>query len=221
MKPQLLPVPSQSKVLLWPLFSPCHAFTYRYAHWNSINISKNLQPQGAFRILLSTRLEDLSHLHSVRCYRVQQYISLSRKPNISHVSNLWFYLYIYSWYLLNLYNVICMYVFKMITWYWIANWSTGVLFPGKDYFSFCQHFLFVFRSLSTIQFSRALPHLLCPIYCYILVWILFRQSCWWDFMSVELLTLLGYTISQQTPWCPGSYDLSTLSFTWALSARAL
>lgn len=64
------------------------------------------------------------------------------------------------------------------------------------------------QGLSPVHFSRFIVKVL----------IKFRQSRWWDFMDIFLITL-GDTISEQSPSVSGSYNLSTLSSTISLSLR--
>ena len=92
--------------------------------------------------------------------------------------------------------------FQLIICYWITNY----FFPEENYFPCTQPSLVTV--LLGLRLCKISPFFVSMLFGGICVQSLFRQPCWWYFMSVFSLTFLGDTISKQTPWSSGSYNIS-------------
>lgn len=69
-------------------------------------------------------------------------------------------------------------------WLYVVGWSpVGVLFPREDYFSRSHHILVACSSLSRVETPWTCPSHI-NMSTGVLVQFMFRQPCWWDFVSI-------------------------------------
>lgn len=104
-------------------------------------------------------------------------------------------------------------------WPFDGRWLIGGVVPGENYFPHSQHALVSCSSLCRVEASRAILHVhISMAFGVIIVWLLFRQSCWQDFVDIASNISRRLSLTENSLWLLRSFHSFFCNVSWALGA---